>query len=35
MFLGAVYLASRRTAEGIAEYEHALALNPNLAESAR
>jgi len=33
MFLGAVYLASRRTAEGIAEYEHALALNPNLAEA--
>jgi len=26
-------LASRRAAEGIAEYEHALALNPNLAEA--
>jgi tetratricopeptide (TPR) repeat protein len=33
MFLGCVQFCSNRAAQGISECEHALALNPNLAEA--
>jgi cytochrome c-type biogenesis protein CcmH/NrfG len=33
MFLGALQIGNKRPAQGIAECEHALALNPNLADA--
>jgi Flp pilus assembly protein TadD len=32
-YMGLVLVQTKRTAQGIAEYERSLALNPNLAES--